>query len=91
MSAHEPTESTQKRLMQPPAPRFVPHTRRDGGGHHCRPVASALFASKTSSGVLDESRASTLPPDKRADIHEALSLGCALICRQALRKTWTKG
>ena len=28
--------------------------------------------------------------DKRADIHEAfLSLGCALICWQSLRKTWT--
>jgi transposase len=27
--------------------------------------------------------------DKRADIHEAfLSLGCALICRPSLRKTW---
>jgi transposase len=27
--------------------------------------------------------------DKRADIHQAfLSLGCALICWQALRKTW---
>jgi hypothetical protein len=27
--------------------------------------------------------------DKRADIHEAfLSLGCALICWQLLRKTW---
>jgi len=27
--------------------------------------------------------------DKRADIHEAfLSLGCALICCQSLRKTW---
>ena len=27
--------------------------------------------------------------DKRADIHEAfLSLGCALICWQSLRKTW---
>ena len=28
--------------------------------------------------------------DRRADIHEAfLSLGCALICWQCLRKTWT--
>src|SRR5438876_4006028 len=28
--------------------------------------------------------------DKRADIHEALlSLGCALICWQSLRKTWS--
>jgi hypothetical protein len=27
--------------------------------------------------------------DKRADIHEAfLSIGCALICWQSLRKTW---
>jgi len=27
--------------------------------------------------------------DKRADIHEAfLSLGCALICWQSLRKRW---
>jgi len=27
--------------------------------------------------------------DKRADIHEAfLSLGCALICSQSLRKRW---
>jgi transposase len=27
--------------------------------------------------------------DKRTDIHEAfLALGCALICWQALRKTW---
>ena len=27
--------------------------------------------------------------DKRADIHEAfLSLGCALVCWQSLRKTW---
>jgi transposase len=27
--------------------------------------------------------------DKRADIHEAfLSLGCAVICWQSLRKTW---
>jgi transposase len=27
--------------------------------------------------------------DRRADIHEAfLSLGCALICRQSLRKSW---
>jgi hypothetical protein len=27
--------------------------------------------------------------DKRSDIHEAfLSLGCALICWQSLRKTW---
>jgi transposase len=27
--------------------------------------------------------------DKRADIHKAfLSLGCALICWQSLRKTW---
>jgi hypothetical protein len=27
--------------------------------------------------------------DKRADIHEAfLSLGCALICWQSLRRTW---
>ena len=30
--------------------------------------------------------------EKRADIHEAfLSLGCALICWQFLRKTWTTG
>jgi hypothetical protein len=30
--------------------------------------------------------------DKRADIHEAfLSLGCALICWQSLRKTWITG
>jgi len=30
--------------------------------------------------------------DKRTDIHEAfLSLGCALICWQSLRKTWTTG
>ena len=30
--------------------------------------------------------------EKRADIHEAfLSLGCALICWQSLRKTWTAG
>jgi transposase len=30
--------------------------------------------------------------DKRADIHEAfLSLGCALICWHALRKTWATG
>jgi transposase len=30
--------------------------------------------------------------DKRADIHEAfLSLGCALICWQSLRKTWMTG
>ena len=30
--------------------------------------------------------------DKRADIHEAfLSLGCALICRQPLRKGWMAG
>src|SRR4029079_4371146 len=30
--------------------------------------------------------------DKRADIHEAfLSLGCALICWHALRKTWVTG
>jgi transposase len=29
--------------------------------------------------------------DKRADIHEAfLSLGCALICWQSLRKTWRR-
>jgi len=29
--------------------------------------------------------------DKRADIHEALlSLGCALICWQSLRKSWLK-
>jgi transposase len=28
--------------------------------------------------------------DRRADIHEAfLSLGCALICWQSLRRTWT--
>jgi hypothetical protein len=28
--------------------------------------------------------------DKRTDIHEAfLSLGCALICWQSLRKTWS--
>jgi hypothetical protein len=31
----------------------------------------------------------TVRYDKRADIHEAfLSLGCALICWQSLRKTW---
>ena len=30
--------------------------------------------------------------DKRADIHEAfLSLGCALICWQSLRKNWLTG
>jgi transposase len=30
--------------------------------------------------------------DKRADIHQAfLSFGCALICWQSLRKTWTTG
>jgi transposase len=30
--------------------------------------------------------------DKRADVHEAfLSLGCALICWQFLRKTWANG
>jgi len=30
--------------------------------------------------------------DKRADIHEAfLSLGCALICWQSLRKGWMTG
>jgi len=29
--------------------------------------------------------------DKRADIHQAfLSLGCALICWQSLRKTWIR-
>jgi hypothetical protein len=36
--------------------------------------------------------AACAPYDKRADIHEAfLSLGCALICWQSLRKTWTTG
>jgi hypothetical protein len=31
----------------------------------------------------------TVRYDKRADIHEAfLSLGCALICWQSLRKAW---
>jgi transposase len=30
--------------------------------------------------------------EERADIHEAfVSLGCALICWQFLRKTWTTG
>jgi transposase len=30
--------------------------------------------------------------DKRADIHEAfVSLGCAMICWQSLRKTWRTG
>jgi hypothetical protein len=37
----------------------------------------------------DSQEALALRYDKRADIHEAfLSLGCALICWQSLRKTW---
>jgi transposase len=38
---------------------------------------------------LNQFRRLRMRYDKRADIHEAfLSLGCALICWQSLRKTW---
>jgi len=38
---------------------------------------------------LNQFRRLRVRDDKRADIHEAfLSLGCALICWQSLRKTW---
>jgi len=38
---------------------------------------------------LNQFRRLRIRYDKRADIHEAfLSLGCALICWQSLRKTW---
>ena len=38
---------------------------------------------------LNQFRRLRIRYDKRADIHEAfLSLGCALICWHALRKTW---
>jgi len=41
---------------------------------------------------LNQFRRLRIRYDKRADIHEAfLSLGCALICWQSLRKCWTAG
>ena len=41
---------------------------------------------------LNQFRRLRIRYDKRADIHEAfLSLGCALICWQSLRKSWMAG
>ena len=42
--------------------------------------------------LLNQFRRLRVRYDKRADIHEVfLSLGCALICWQSLRKTWPIG
>ena len=56
---------------------------RTGGLGRWRWVVERTFA------WLNQFRRLRVRYDKRADIHEAfLSLGCALICWQSLRKTW---
>jgi transposase len=58
-------------------------TRHGSGLGRWRWVVERTFA------WLNQFRRLRIRYDKRADIHEAfLSLGCALICWQSLRKTW---
>jgi transposase len=62
--------------------RDAPHPHGSGLGRW-RWVVERTFA------WLNQFRRLRVRYDKRADIHEAfLSLGCALICWQSLRKTW---
>lgn len=56
---------------------------------HSHDVASYRAPSTTCICWLSQFRRRRVRYDKRADIHEAfLSLGCALICWQSLRRTW---
>jgi transposase len=58
-------------------------TAHGSGLGRCRWVVERTFA------WLSQFRRLRVRYDKRADIHEAfLSLGCALICWQSLRKRW---
>jgi hypothetical protein len=53
--------------------------------HSLRPIVVIRIPSRRSLRLC----LTSLIYDKRADIHEAfLSLGCALICWQSLRKSW---
>jgi transposase len=62
------------------------HTQHGSGLGRWRWVVERTFA------WLNQFRRLRVRYDKRADIHEAfLSLGCALICWQFLRKGWMKG
>ena len=64
----------------------VRRTRHGSGLGRSRSVVERTFAG------LNQFRRLRVRYEKRADIHEAfLSLGCALICWQSLRKTWTLG
>ena len=73
------------------ARRIVPwlakrNTEHDSGLGRWRWVVERTFA------WLNQFRRLRVRYDKRADIHEAfLSLGCALICWQSLRKGWMAG
>jgi transposase len=59
-------------------------TKHGSGLGRWRGVVERTFA------WLNQFRRLRVRYDKRADIHEAfLSLGCALICWQSLRKTWS--
>jgi len=64
----------------------VRRTRHGSGLGRFRWVVERTFA------WLSQFRRLRVRYDKRADIHEAfLSLGCALIWSQALRKNWLTG
>lgn len=64
----------------------VRRTKHGSGLGRFRWVVERTFA------WLNQFRRLRVRYDKRADIHEAfLSLGCALICWHALRKTWATG
>jgi len=59
------------------------HTSHGSGPGRFRWVVELTFA------WLNQFRRLRVRYDKRADIHDAfLSLGCALICWQSLRKSW---
>jgi transposase len=61
-------------------------TKHGSGVEQWRWVVERTFA------WLNQFRRLRIRCDKRADIHEGfLSLGCALICWQSLRKTWPIG
>jgi hypothetical protein len=66
--------------------RFTPLTPDHMSRQSIRRVVERTFA------WLSQFRRLRVRYDKRADIHEAfLSLACALICWQSLRKTWRSG
>jgi transposase len=56
---------------------------------HCSGLGRWRWVVERMFAWLDQFRRLRVRYDKRSDIHKAfLSLGCALICWQSLRKTW---